>query len=302
MDGPTIERREVIGNAYEAAVARYWDMKQSDPINLLLGEEDGIFHHHYGVGDFDHSILGLAPEVREQALLRELHRLENRQTDMVADTFGEMTPDSRILDAGSGRGGTSFMLHDRFGCAVDGVTISSYQVEFANRLARGRGASQVRFHFQNMLRTEFPDGHFTGIVTNETTMYVDLYDLFAEFARLLVPGGRYVAVTWCINDVVGTTSSEIQEIDRHYGCHMHRRSTYFAALAATGFVPYRVVDLTADAIPYWQLRTHSQHRTGIEAAFLNAYRGRAANFLLVGTEQVGNRNDRDPSLPPSGLS
>lgn len=286
MDRPTTHRPQVVGNAYEAAVARYWDTKQADPINLLLGEEDGLFHHHYGMGDFDHSILELSPEPREKALLRELHRLENRQTEMAADTFGELTPDARLLDAGSGRGGTSFMLHDRFGSSVDGVTISTYQVEFSNRLARERGASRVRFHFQNMLRMEFPDGYFTGIVTNETTMYVDLFDLFTEFSRVIKPGGRYVVATWCINDAVGPTSSEIQEIDGHYGCHMHRRSTYLRALVRNDFIPSSVVDLTDDAIPYWELRSHSRHRTGIEAAFLHAYRTRAANFIMIGADHL----------------
>lgn len=178
------------------------------------------------------------------------------------------------------------MLHDRFGCAVDGVTISAYQVEYATRLAQQRGcAGAVTFHLRNMLRTGFPAGYFDGAVTNETTMYVDLFALYGEFARVLRPGGRYVCVTWCVNDTVGSTV-DTQRIDAHYGCAMHRRSAYFKALAEHDFVPYAVVDLTPDAIPYWDLRTHSAHRTGIESAFLRAYRERAANFLLLAAEHV----------------
>jgi geranyl diphosphate 2-C-methyltransferase len=302
MSTPLTDHPEVIADEYEASVARYWDTKRDDPINLLLGAEDGLIHHHYGVGDFDHAILKLPAPAREPAVLQELHRLETRQTELILDTLSPVRAEERLLDAGSGRGGTAFMLHDRFGCAVDGVTISSYQVEFATRLAQQRGcADNVRFHLRNMLRTGFPREYFDAVVTNETTMYVDLFELYREFARILRPGGRYVFITWCIDDRTGPTA-DTERIDHHYGCHMHRRSTYFAALAACGLVPYQVVDLTADAIPYWQLRTHSQHRTGIEAAFLNAYRERAANFLLVGTEQVANPNDHDQSLPLSGLS
>lgn len=38
--------------------------------------------------------------------------------------LGQLTPTDRILDAGSGRGGTCFLTHQRWGCQVDGVTIS----------------------------------------------------------------------------------------------------------------------------------------------------------------------------------
>jgi geranyl diphosphate 2-C-methyltransferase len=296
MHGELTDSSAVIGNAYEASVARYWDQKRNDPINLLLGAEDGLIHHHYGVGDYDRSILQLPPEARETAILRELHRLENRQTELILDTLGDVGPTGRVLDAGSGRGGTAFMLHDRFGCFVDGVTISRYQVDFATRLAGERGcADHVAFHFRNMLRTGFPAGRYDAVVTNETTMYVDLFELYGEFARIVRPGGRYVVITWCVNDIVGE-SPEVAWINEHYGCRMHHRSQYFATLAQCGFVPYRVVDLTADAIPYWELRSQSRHHTGVEDAFLNAYRSRAANFLLVGTDHPAmTRRRRHPA-------
>ncbi|MEW2382195.1 methyltransferase domain-containing protein [Micromonospora sp. NPDC047707] len=285
MSTPLTDPPAAIVTEYEAAVARYWDTKRDDQINLLLGAEDGVIHHHYGVGDFDRAILDLPAPDRETAVLAELHRLENQQTERILDTLAPVCAEDRLLDGGSGRGGTAFMLHDRFGCQVDGLTISRYQVEFATHLAQRRGcADSVRFHLRNMLRTGLPSASFDAIVTNETTMYVDLFELYREFARILRPGGRYVLITWCVDDLTGPTA-DTERIDRHYGCHMHRRSTYFAALAANGLVPYRVVDLTAEAIPYWELRTHSQHRTGIEAAFLDAYHQRAANFLLIGADR-----------------
>ena len=147
-------------------------------------------------------------------------------------------------------------------------------------------AERVRFHLRNMVRTGFDAGSFDGVVTNETTMYVDLSALYREFARLLRPGGRYACVTWCVNDLVGSTV-DTRRIDAHYGCAMHLRGAYFAALAAHGLVPYAVTDLTADAIPYWELRSRSVHRTGIEPAFLAAYRQRAAAFMLIAADRAG---------------
>jgi geranyl diphosphate 2-C-methyltransferase len=278
---------QVIRTPHEAAVARYWDEKQNDAINLLLGRDDGLIHHHYGVGEFDRSILQLPAESREEPLLAELHRMENRQTEMIINSLGGVGRNGRVLDAGSGRGGTAFMLHDRFGCFVEGITISTYQVEFSQRLAEQRGcSSRVKFHFQNMLRTDFPDDTFDRVVTNETTMYVDLFELYREFARVIKPGGHYVFITCCLNETASSASLDIQEIDQHYGCNTHPRSRYFKALVSNDLIPYKVSDLTAQAVPYWELRTQSAHRTGIEDAFLRAYLTRAANFLLVGTQYL----------------
>jgi hypothetical protein len=41
--------------------------------------------------------------------------------------------------------------------------------------------------------------------------------------------------------------------------------------------------------PYWELRTNSAHRTGIEDAFLAAYREGAASFLLISAEYEPTR-------------
>src|SRR5262249_15585642 len=157
------------------------------------------------------------------------------------------------------------MANARFGCQVDGVSISESQVAFANEQAVQRGVSdRVRFHFRNMLDTEFATGSFRGIWTNETTMYVDLFHLYAEFSRLLRGCGRYVCITGCYNDVTGGRSRAVSQIDQHYICNIHPRSEYFKALSANNLVPINVVDLTALTIPYWELRAQSSVATGIE--------------------------------------
>jgi geranyl diphosphate 2-C-methyltransferase len=178
------------------------------------------------------------------------------------------------------------MAHHRFGCRIDGVTISEYQVEFANRESARRGIeSQVRFHFRNMLDTGFASGSRNAVWTNETTMYVDLFEAFEEFSRILTPGGRYVCITGCSNDTTGRSPS-VRRIDEHYLCHIHPRSEYFAALAANGLVPVNVVDLTADTIPYWELRCQSSLATGIEDPFLTAYREGSFHYLLIVADRI----------------
>lgn len=269
-------RDDVLTTDYQRDVAAWWDNRRQDRVNLALGEVDGLYHHHYGLGPYDPAVLG-----DDDRIIKELHRLETAQADLLLDNLGELGPADRLLDAGSGRGGTSFMANQRFGCRVDGVSISEYQVEFATAQARAGGiGDRVRFHFRNMLETGFESATFQGIWTNETTMYVDLFELFAEFARLLRPGGRYVCITGCYNDLTGRSRSVI-EINEHYLCDIHPRSDYFKALADNGLIPVKVLDLTPDTIPYWELRSQSSVRTGIERPFLTGYREGSFQYLLI---------------------
>jgi len=283
----TAPTARVLHTAYQRSVAAYWNGNQQDPVNLRLGDVDGLYHHHYGIGDYDPSVLKGPSDTRDDRIINEMHRLETQQADLLLDHLGDISPDDRLLDAGSGRGGTSFMAHQRFGCQVDGVTISEYQVGFANDQAGQRGVTdQVAFHFRNMLETGFETGSRRGIWTNETTMYVDLFQLFTEFSRLLEYGGRYVCITGCYNDVTGGRSKAVSRIDEHYICNIHPRSEYFKALAANNLVPIDVIDLTASTIPYWELRAKSSVATGIEDPFLTAYREGSFHYLLIAADRV----------------
>jgi geranyl diphosphate 2-C-methyltransferase len=267
--------------SYQRDIASWWNNRRDDRVNLALGEVDGLYHHHYGLGPVDPSVLATAADDRDEAIIQEMHRLETAQADLLLDHLGSVGADDRLLDAGSGRGGTSLMANGRFGCQVDGVSISEYQVGFANEQAQAHGvADRVRFHYRNMLDTGLPTGAYRGVWNNETTMYVDLTEMCAEFARLLRPGGRYVCITGCSDDVTGRSAS-VRHIDEHYNCRIHPQSGYFKAMAANGLVPVKVLDLTPDTIPYWELRAQSPVRTGIEEPFLTAYREGSFHYLLI---------------------
>ncbi len=271
---------------YQKSVAEYWNVEK-DPVNIKLGEVDGLYHHHYGIGDVDQSVLAGPADTRDARIIAEMHRLETAQADLLLDHLGDITPEDRLLDAGCGRGGSSVMANARFGCHVDGVSISEAQVEFANARAAERGvADKVRYHFRNMLDTGFETGSRRAIWNNESTMYVDLFQLFAEHARQLQFGGRYVTITGCSNDVNGLRSKAVSRIDEHYICNIHPRSDYFKAMAANDLVPIEVIDLTAATIPYWELRETSSVATGIEGPFLTAYREGSFHYLMIVADRV----------------
>ncbi|MGF1429520.1 geranyl diphosphate 2-C-methyltransferase [Kitasatospora sp. LaBMicrA B282] len=278
---------QVLVTRYQKSVSEYWNNEKA-PVNIRLGEVSGTFHHHYGIGEVDWTVLEGDEAGRQERIIRELHRLEGAQAEFLLDQLGPLGAGDRILDAGSGRGGTSFLANLRFGCQVDGVSISQEQVKFANAQAAERGvADQVGFHFRNMLHNEFPADTFQAIWNNESTMYVDLHKLFAEHARVLRPGGRYVTITGCFNDLHGHQPSRaVSQIDAHYICDIHPRSEYFAAMAANGLIPISVVDLTEATIPYWELRAKSEVASGIEDAFLTAYKEGSFHYLMIAADKA----------------
>ncbi|MFF4513965.1 geranyl diphosphate 2-C-methyltransferase [Streptomyces mirabilis] len=281
-------------STYQTRVADYWNAEEN-PVNLELGKIDDLYHHHYGIGDVDWSVLdesrdggGDGAALRRDRITAELHRLEQAQADLLASHLGPLSRADRVLDAGCGRGGGSVVAHLRYGCHTDGVTISRKQADFANAQARTRNIDdKVRYYHRNMLDTGLPSGAYAASWNNESTMYVELDLLFAEHARLLRRGGRYVTITGCYNDAYGRASREVSLINAHYICDIHPRSEYFRAMARNRLVPVHVQDLTADTIPYWELRKQADHLvTGIEETFLSAYENGSFQYLLIAADRV----------------
>jgi geranyl diphosphate 2-C-methyltransferase len=272
---------------YQGDIARYWD-REARPVNLRLGDVDGLYHHHYGIGDVDHAALG-APDAAgyEKKLIAELHRLESAQAGLLLDHLGPIERDDTLVDAGCGRGGSMVMAHQRFGCTVEGVTLSAKQADFANRRAHELGiADHVRARVCNMLGTPFETGQAAASWNNESSMYVDLHDLFAEHSRVLAVGGRYVTITGCWNPRYGQPSKWVSQINAHFECNIHSRREYLRAMADNRLVPQAVIDLTSATLPYWELRATSSLVTGIEEAFINSYKDGSFQYLLIAADRV----------------
>ncbi|MDI2128335.1 geranyl diphosphate 2-C-methyltransferase [Yinghuangia seranimata] len=272
---------------YQGDIARYWN-NEARPVNLRLGDVDGLYHHHYGIGEVDHAALGdTGDSGYENRLIAELHRLESAQTDVLMDHLGTVGRDDTLVDAGCGRGGSMVMAHRRFGCKVEGVTLSATQADFANRRARDLGiGNHVRARVCNMLDMPLETGQATASWNNESSMYVDLHDLMAEHSRVLAVGGRYVTITGCWNPRYGQPSKWVSQINAHFECNIHSRREYLRAMIDNRLVPQAVVDLTPQTLPYWRLRATTSLVTGIEEAFIKSYEDGSFQYVLIAADRV----------------
>ena len=69
---------------------------------------------------------------------------EKAQTNLIQLLLdiSKLPPNSTVLDVGCGIGGTSRYLATKYGCTVTGITISSKQVEIANRLTKAAAEAE----------------------------------------------------------------------------------------------------------------------------------------------------------------
>lgn len=133
--------------------------------------------------------------------------------------LSRLPADATVLDVGCGVGGTSRYLASERGCAVTGITISTKQVEIAERLTKaaarseGRDARPDADGFVNLgkgkvrfieldaekMATFFAgqDGTFGAVWISEALSHFPNKDLFFENAyRVLQPGGKLVLADW----------------------------------------------------------------------------------------------------------
>ena len=97
-----------------------------------------------------------------------------------------------VLDAGCGVGGTSIFMANHIGCKVQGISLSPFQVEQANKNKQDHDRHNLtEFSLQNYCHTNFEDNTFDVVFAMESALYSEPKDLFLKEAfRVLKPGGR----------------------------------------------------------------------------------------------------------------
>lgn len=109
--------------------------------------------------------------------------------------FGHLTigPSDHVLDVGSGIGGTSRYVADRFGATATGVDLTPEFVETARALTEMVGLSdKVSFHVGSALDMPVPDASFDLAVMMHVGMNIaDKGAVMAEVTRALKSGGTF---------------------------------------------------------------------------------------------------------------
>jgi SAM-dependent methyltransferase len=160
---------------------------------------------HYGRKDLGAAILeALAASGKDVARLTpddlapvdEFHTGQRGATMRLAE-LAKVAGSERVLDVGSGIGGPSRYLAQKFGCEVTGVDLTPEFVAVATMLAARTGlAGKVVYRQGNALDLPFPEASFDVVWSQNAAMNIaDRERLYREMRRVLKPatsgsGGR----------------------------------------------------------------------------------------------------------------
>lgn len=121
----------------------------------------------------------------------EFHIRGREATVELAQKAG-LQPDLRVLDVGSGLGGSVRYLATEHRCRATGVDLSKEYVDVAIALADLVGLKEaVAFHRNSALNMPFAEGEFDLVWTEHMQMNIaDKRAFYREIDRVLAPGGR----------------------------------------------------------------------------------------------------------------
>lgn len=225
----------------------------------------------------------------EVAGIDQLH-LGGRGASRSLAQLGEVRPGQRVLDVGCGTGGAARLLADEFGCEVVGVDITAAFVAAAEWLSAATGlAERTRFLCADAARTPLPDGGFDLVWCQHALMNMpDAPAVLAEWRRLLAPGGRVLLHEVVAGDNLEPLALPVPWARTAATSHLQPREALEASLAAAGFEPVCVRDVTEDALA-WR-RKHGRREAG--AAPARRLPGPTlifgAEFIEMGRNLAGN--------------
>jgi MPBQ/MSBQ methyltransferase len=123
----------------------------------------------------------------------EFH-IRGREATIELAHLATLQPGLRVLDVGSGLGGSVRYLAAEHGCRASGIDLTEEYVRAAQALAALVGLEHaVAFHQGSALALPFPEESFDVVWTEHVQMNIaDKSAFYRELARVLVPGGRLV--------------------------------------------------------------------------------------------------------------
>ena len=196
--------------------------------------------------DLDH----LAPA--DLALLEDFHTMGRFATSQLVD-LAQITSASRVLDAGSGVGGTARYVADRYGCTVTAVDLTDEYCQTSRWLNQLVGLdNQISVRQADVTELPFADGTFDVVISQHVQMNVaDKARLYRQAQRVLVDGGRLAMWDITIGER-GELDYPLPWADHPAHSHLVTADELRGAVESAGFAVDQWNDLTEQATALMQ--------------------------------------------------
>jgi SAM-dependent methyltransferase len=184
--------------------------------------------------------------------LEDFHTMGRIATGQLAEV-ASITGHDRVLDAGTGIGGTARFLAARYGCQVTAIDLTREYCETASWLNQLTGLDgKITVRQGDVTGLPFADAAFDVVTSQHVQMNVaDKARLYAEARRVLVTGGR-LAIWDVTAGAPGEIGYPLPWADQPDRSHLVSAPQLRAVIEAAGFTVDHWADLTAPAVTLMQ--------------------------------------------------
>ena len=149
----------------------------------------------------------------------------------------------KILEVGSGLGGSAFYLAETFGAEVLGLDVSAQMVALSTERAAEKGLSNVSFRRGDIRTSDLETGTFDLVWTRDCILYVPQKELvWSNIRATLKPGGQLFVTDFCRGG--GPLSDEFETYIEDCQYYLPALDEYVRTLETAGFAKVRMEDIT----------------------------------------------------------
>ena len=193
----------------------------------------------------------------------------------------DLTSGAKVLDIGSGLGGSAFFIEENYAAKVTGIDLSSNMIQLSNQRASYRN-SKVQFILGDCTQMEFEPESFNLIYSRDSLLHVqDKTTLFQKIKDWLKPSGKVLITDYCCGS--SDWSREFSDYVQKRNYTLHDVQTYKHLLEKSGLKIIQGYDNTKRFVV--ALEAELQHLISMKEEFLQNFTQHDYEDLIQGWEK-----------------
>jgi len=160
----------------------------------------------------------------------------------------DLKPGMKVLDIGSGAGGSAFFMARNYGVDVHGIDLSTNMnaISLEYRLQMEPEVKhRCNFYIEDADKMEFPENFFDVVYSRDTIMHFkdnEREKLYKNILKTLKPGGKLMISDYCRGEK--QSPQVFLDYEKQRGYNLHTVKAYGKTLEKTGFSKVVALDKT----------------------------------------------------------